>query len=117
MDQSSTLNSNLQALNDLLIRERVAITNLQMDNLEAVQQEKIGLLKRMQQAEKTPDEKSIGLIDMIRVNNERNRFLLRSGLTMIGKLQDNVFRLLALTYAPHGALNIDPGPRILNRNA
>ena len=117
MNASSTLKKSLQELNDLLIRERRAITHLQMHQLDTIQQEKTRLLALLQQAEKPINEENIGLIDTIKVNNERNRLLLQSGLKLIGKLQANVFRRLALTYAAHGrSLNIGAGPRLLNRS-
>jgi len=117
MNSSSTLRKDLQALNDLLVLERKAITHLQIQQLDAIQQEKAQLLKVLQQAEQPVDKEHTGLISTIKANNERNRLLLQSGLKLIGKLQDNVFRRLALTYAAHGrSLNIGAGPRILNRS-
>jgi hypothetical protein len=117
MNPSSTLRKDLQALSDLLIRERKVIIHLQMQQLDALQDEKIRLLGRLQQAEKPVDQENTGLINTIKANNERNRLLLESGLKLIGKLQDNVFRRLALTYAAQGrSLNIGAGPRILNRS-
>lgn len=117
MNSATTLKKDLQALNDLLVRERKAITHLQIDKLNAIQQEKTRLLLLLQQAEKPVDQESSGLINTIKTNNERNRLLLQSGLKLIGKLQDNVFRRLALTYAAHGrSLNIGAGPRLLNRS-
>jgi len=117
MNSATTLKKDLQALNDLLVRERKAITHLQIDKLNAIQQEKTRLLLLLQQAEKPIDQESNGLINTIKTNNERNRLLLQSGLKLIGKLQDNVFRRLALTYAAHGrSLNIGAGPRLLNRS-
>ena len=117
MNPSSTLRENLRALNDLLIRERAAITHLHMHQLDALQQEKTRLLLLLQQAEQPVDRENSGLIGMIKINNERNRLLLQSGLKLIGKLQDNIFRRLALTYAAHGrALTIGAGPRLLNRS-
>ena len=117
MTTSSTLQKNLQELNDLLIRERQAITHLQMHQLDTIQQEKTRLLNLLQQAEKPVDQENTGLLTKIKTNNERNRLLLQAGLKLIGKLQDNVFRQLALTYAARGrSLNIGVGPRILNRS-
>ena len=117
MNSLATLKKNLQALNDLLIRERRAITHLQMHQLDAIQQEKTRLVALLQQAEKPVAQENTGLIGKIKANNERNRLLLQSGLKLIGKLQANVFRRLALTYAAHGrSLNIGAGPRLLNRS-
>lgn len=108
---------NLQALDDLLVRERHAIIYLQVGHLDAIRQEKIRLLKVLQQAEQV-DAASIALIKRIKINNERNRMLLESGLQLISNLQDNVFRRLALTYAARGrSLTIGAGSRILNRSA
>jgi len=113
---TETLQRNLQALDDLLVRERHAIVYLQAGRMEAIQQEKIRLLKVLQQAEQV-DAASSDLIKRIKVNNERNRMLLESGLQLIAKLQDNVFRRLALTYAAQGrSLTIGAGSRILNRS-
>jgi len=112
------LTTQLQALNELLIRERRAITQLRIDQLEAIQQEKIGLLKLLHQAQPPVDPGCTGLIVQIRTNNERNRHLLQSGLKLIAKLQDNLFRRLALTYAAHGrSFQIGAGPRLHNRSA
>lgn len=108
----------LQALNELLIRERRAIIQLRIDRLGAIQEEKIGLLKVLHQAQPPVDPGCTGLIIQIRTNNDRNRHLLQSGLKLIAKLQDNLFRRLALTYAAHGrSLQMGAGPRLLNRSA
>lgn len=117
MNSTTTLKENLQDLNDLLVRERKAITHLQMHKLDAIQQEKTRLLTLLQQAAQPVDRESTGLINTIKTNNERNRLLLQSGLKLIGKLQDNIFRRLALTYAAHGrSLTITAGPRLLSRS-
>ena len=117
MNSTTTLKENLQDLNDLLVRERQAITHLHIHKLEAIQQEKTRLLIRLQQAVQPVDQENTGLINIIKANNERNRLLLQSGLKLIGKLQDNVFRRLALTYAAHGrSLTITAGPRLLSRS-
>jgi len=117
MNPESTLKNHLQALNDLLVRERRAITHLKMEQLDQIQLEKIQLLKMLNQAEPVVDDPNAGLIKSIRVNNERNRLLLESGLALVRRLQDNVFRRLALTYAAHGrSLAIGAGPRLLNRS-
>lgn len=114
---TKTLQCNLQALDDLLVRERHAIVYLQVNQLDAIQQDKIRLLKVLQQAEQV-DAASSTLVKRIKVNNERNRMLLESGLQLIAKLQDNVFRRLALTYAARGrSFTIGAGSRILNRSA
>lgn len=114
---TETLRNTLQALDDLLVRERNAIIYLRAGQMDAIQQDKIRLLKVLQQA-KQVDTASTALIKRIKVNNERNRKLLESGLKLIAKLQDNVIRRLALTYASHGrSLTIGAGSRILNRSA
>jgi len=111
------LNTHLQALDDLLVRERRAITHLRMQQLNEIQQEKTRLLTLLHQADQVIDHESTALIDCIKKNNHRNRMLLESGLKLIGRLQDNVFRRLALTYAAHGrSLTIGSGPRLLNRS-
>ncbi len=117
MHTAIPLKTTLQTLNDLLVKERAAITRLQMHHLEAIQQEKKRLLLLLQQAESPLDAESTRLIGTIKSNNERNRLLLQSGLKLIRKLQDTVFRRLALTYAAHGrSLAIGAGPRLLNRS-
>jgi hypothetical protein len=117
MHASSSLKNTLQTLNDLLVKERAAITHLQTHQLEAIQQEKTRLLLLLQQAESPLDPESTRLIGTIKSNNERNRLLLQSGLKLVSKLQDTVFRRLALTYAAHGrSLAIGAGPRLLNRS-
>jgi hypothetical protein len=117
MHTTTTLKENLRDLNDLLVRERQAITHLQMHKLDVIQQEKTRLLILLQQAVQPVDRESTGLINTIKTNNERNRLLLQSGLKLIGKLQDNVFRRLALTYAAHGrSLTMAAGPRLLSRS-
>ncbi|MBV5328540.1 MAG: hypothetical protein JZU65_13045 [Chlorobium sp.] len=115
MSESSTLNKNLQTLNSLLMKERMAIIHLQMSRLEGIRQEKIAVLKLMHQDEKVIDQECAALIDKIKINNDRNRILLQSGLRLINRMQANVFRRLALTYAPEGMLNIRTGSRIFNR--
>jgi len=114
---NTALNTHLQALDELLVRERRAITHLRMHQLDEIRQEKIRLLTLLGQAEQVVDNESTALIDCIKKNNHRNRMLLESGLKLIGRLQDNVFRRLALTYAAHGrSLAIGAGPRLLNRS-
>lgn len=116
--ERADLKQNLQALDDLLVRERHAIIHLRVGQMDEIRQDKTQLLKLLHQVEQSVDEESTGLIKRIKVNNERNRMLLESGLQLIGKLQDNVFRRLALTYAAHGrSLSIGAGPRLLNRSA
>jgi len=116
-NDNASMHAHLQALNDLLVRERQAIIHLRMAQLDEIQQEKTRLLKLLYQAEQRVDDAGTGLIKSIKSNNERNRMLLESGLKLIGRLQDNVFRRLALTYAAHGrSLTIGGGPRLLNRS-
>jgi len=114
---NTPLHARLHALNTLLVQERQAITHLQVRQLDQIQQEKTQLLKALHGADQTVDEASRGLIRSIKNNNERIRLLLESGLKLISRLQDNVFRRLALTYAAHGrSLAIAAGPRLLNRS-
>ncbi|ADW17996.1 hypothetical protein Despr_1848 [Desulfobulbus propionicus DSM 2032] len=117
MDSGSSLNTFLLALNDLLLRERQAITHLRMAQLDEIQQEKTRLLKLLNRIKQPVDQESTELIGRIQANNERNRRLLESGLKLVRRLQDNVFRRLALTYAAHGrSLQIGAGPRLLSRS-
>lgn len=114
---NAALAAHLRELNDLLVRERHAITHLRMPQLEEIQRRKTELLRRLRQVDHKVDGEAGMLIDMIRRNNDRNRVLLESGLRLIGRLQDNIFRRLALTYAAHGrSLVIEAGPRLLSRS-
>lgn len=118
MNKQAPRTQTLQALNDLLVRERLAITHLRMDQLGLLQQEKTQLLKALHDGQQTVDEAEKSMIRQITVNNERNRVLLESGLKLVKRMQDNTFRRLALTYAAHGrSLQIGVGPRVLNRSA
>lgn len=119
MNNGSPRAQTLQALNDLLVQERLAITHLRMDQLGSIQQEKTQLLKALHpQQQQAVDEEEQAVIRQITINNERNRALLESGLKLVKRLQDNTFRRLALTYAAHGrSLQIGVGPRMLNRSA
>ncbi len=118
MKNRSPRSHHLQALNELLVRERQAITHLRMDQLGTIQQEKTQLLKALQPEQKAVDEEEKTIIRHITANNERNRVLLESGLKLVKRMQDNTFRRLALTYAAHGrSLQIGAGPRMLNRSA
>lgn len=118
MNNGSPRAQTLQALNDLLVRERLAITHLRMDQLGSIQKEKTQLLKALHPQQQAVDEEEQAVIRQITVNNERNRALLESGLKLVKRMQDNTFRHLALTYAAHGrSLQIGVGPRMLNRSA
>lgn len=118
MNQQLPRAQTLHALNDLLVRERLAITHLRMDQLGTIQQEKTQLLKDLHEGQQAVDEAEKSMIRQITVNNERNRVLLESGLKLVKRMQDNTFRRLALTYAAHGrSLQIGAGPRVLNRSA
>lgn len=115
--QQSSLKKSLQALNDLLVRERQAITHLRMNQLGDLQHQKTQLLKVLHQQQTAVDDEEKAVIQAIKTNNERNRVLLESGLTLVKRLQDNTFRRLALTYAARGrSLQIGAGPRVLNRS-
>jgi hypothetical protein len=118
MIHEAGLDKYLRLLNELLVRERDAITQLQMHRLAAIQQEKTTILKKIAESEKCAGPECHELAASIQENNRRNRWLLQSGLHMVDKLQQDVHRRLALTYAPHGrALHIDAGPRILNQRS
>lgn len=117
MSSQSHRKENLIALNNLLVRERQAITHLRMTQLEEMQQEKAHLLKMLRQHATGVDDEEKAMIKAVKTNNERNRLLLESGLKLIKRLQSNIFRTLALTYAAHGrALNIGIGPRMINQS-
>lgn len=111
------LRTQLESLNNLLIQERNAIIGLRMQELEEIRQEKIGLITIIHTMDKAVDDSLDALIEDIRKNNDRNRKLLKSGLKMISKMQDNMFRNMALTYAPRGELQIGAGSRVLSRSA
>lgn len=117
MSDHLTLRDNLQSLNTLLIQERLAIIHLQMRQLEGIREKKVQLIKEIQDNDKNIDQKCAELIEEIKRNNDRNRLLLQSGLRVINRLQDNVFRSLALTYAPKGILHIRSGARMFSRSA
>jgi hypothetical protein len=118
MKQEAGLDKHLRMLNELLVKERNAITQLQMQRLATIQREKTAILKKVAESEKCADPECLEMAARIQENNRRNRWLLRSGLHLIDKLQQDVHRRLALTYAPHGrALHIDAGPRILNQRS
>lgn len=111
------LTKHLQALKDLLSRERLAITQLRMHDLTALQQEKTRLLALINAAGTKLDAEGTALAKAIKQSNERNRVLLESGLRLIHQMQENVHRNLALTYAAHGrSLNVGVGPRLLHRS-
>lgn len=115
--QQSSLKKSLQALNDLLIRERQAITHLRMEHLGGIQVEKTRLLKVLHNRGTAVDDDEKAVIHMIKTNNERNRVLLESSLKLVKRLQENTFRRLALTYAARGrSMQIGVGPRVLNRS-
>ncbi len=114
---NTTLYAHLNDLNDLLIRERTAITHLQMDTLGRLQEEKIKLMHKLQDQQESVDDRAKDMIQSIQNNNERNRRLLKTGLTIVAGLQQNVFRKLALTYGAGGrSLHIDQSPRVLARS-
>jgi len=117
MNQSLLLKDYLQTLNDLLTRERNAITHLRMEKLNTIQQEKSRLLAQLQYVTVPVDQEHNSLIQKIKINNEHNQLLLQSGLKLISKLKENVRRRLTLTYAARGSsLTIGVGPRIFNRS-
>lgn len=118
MKQEAELDKHLRMLNELLVRERNAITQLQMHRLAAIQQEKTTILKKIAESEKCAGPECLELAASIQENNRRNRWLLQSSLHMVDKLQQDVHRRLVLTYAPHGrALHVDTGPKILNQRS
>ena len=118
MDQNTEVAQYLRMLNELLIKERNAIIRLQMRRLAAIQQEKTAILKKIADSEKCNDAECLELAAKVQANNQHNRWLLKSSLQLVEKLQQDVRRRLALTYAPHGrSLHIDTGPRIMNQRS
>lgn len=118
MKREAGLAKHLRMLNELLVRERNAITQLQMHRLATIQREKTTILKKVAESEKCVDQDCLVLAAEIQENNRRNRWLLRSSLDLVDKLQQNLHRRLALTYAPHGrSLQINTGPRIMNQRS
>jgi flagellar biosynthesis/type III secretory pathway chaperone len=112
--EHTTLKNELRALNDLLIRERIAITNMQMGLLEEIQQNKTAFLLRIQQLDEPADAECQELAKNVQANNKRNGWLLRSGLKLVARMKILTQRKLALTYTPHGrSLNVDTGPKII----
>ena len=115
MEHDTDLHEHLQALNDLLRRERLAITGLHMQRLAELQHEKTSILAAIDKAKMPIDKACSDLVAKIQANNLRNSRLLEAGLTLVHKMQKNVMGRLALTYAPRGqSLCIDRGPRIMN---
>ncbi len=118
MSQNPELKKYLRILNELLIKERKAITTLEMHRLANIQQEKTTILKKVAESEKCDDQDCLELAVKVQANNQRNRWLLQSGLRLVNTLQQGVYRRLALTYAPHGrSVQIDSGPRIVNQRS
>lgn len=118
MEETSML-LQLQKLNDLLLRERIAISNLQMDRLSELQQDKTALLATISQSSQSgeaADAQCRELAARVKANNLRNGWLLRSGLKLVGRLQALTRRKLAVTYTAHGrALQIEAGPKVFTR--
>lgn len=115
MDKKTRLEL-LHTLNDLITRERIAITKLQMTRLSELQDEKTRLLQALHENDDEMTDDCRLFAAQVRQNNRRNAWILRTGLQLISKLQNNVERRLALTYAPGGRkLRIDDAPRILDR--
>lgn len=114
--EHSTILKNLQSLNDLLIKERVAITKLDMNRLKVLQQEKTALLYLIREDGTELDEECLTITTKIRKSNKRNSWLLRHGLKVVKKLRSINLTKQTLTYNPHGtSLNFDGGPRLLTR--
>lgn len=115
MEKSLVLKG-LEKMNELLITERVAIRNLDVDRLAAVQKEKTALVAILNQNRVALNEEGIALTRKISRNNKRNSWLLRYGLKVVEKLQKKNFTKRALTYNPYGhSLNVDGSPRVVNQ--
>lgn len=111
-----TLYDLLQQLNELLIRERLAIIGLKMDLLSQLQTEKTDLLEQIHKNRNEIDDRCRELAARTKAGNRRNAWMLRTSLQLIARRKENVRRQLSLTYSPNGtAFNLDSTPRILTR--
>lgn len=114
MEKQVPLKKYLDALDNLISRERTAIICLQMKRLERIQLEKKTLLLLMEQVERTMDQESLELAIKIKKNNKRNELLLQSGLTLIGGLQKKINQRRSYTYSVRGnSVNRGIDPRIV----
>jgi len=114
--KKSSLLTLLTTLNNLLIRERIAISQLKMEELAELQHHKTKLLEKIHSCKDEIDDNTRELAAKVKAGNRRNAWLLRTGLQLISHRQDNVRRRLALTYAPYGrTLQVDTSPKILDR--
>lgn len=114
--EQQTLVMKLQQLNELLIEERVAITQLRLEHLKRLQQKKATLLYSISEDESEVDETTQEIAKRIRRNNKRNSWLLRHGLKVVERLRSMNLAKQTLTYNPGGkSLNFDGSPRLLTR--
>lgn len=114
--EHTELFSRLNELNELLRRERLAITHLQMDRLRDIQEQKTTLLAAIHPLSHLLDDTCRELAETVQANNRRNGWLLRSGLKLVGRLQTFSRRKLPLTYTAQAqSLQIDEGPKVYAR--
>lgn len=108
-----SLHAKLLAFNDLLVSERCAITNLQMDRIKEIQEEKTELLRAIRETTEIPDAECRKLAKKAQSSNRRNGWLLRSGLKLVSQLQNLTRQKLASTYNACGrSLRLDEGPKV-----
>lgn len=115
MDKSWVLKA-LEKMNELLITERVAIRNLDIQRLAAIQKEKTALVGILNENTVPLNQECIALANKISKNNKRNSWLLRYGLKMVDKLQEKNYTKRVLTYNPYGhSLNVDGSPKVVSQ--
>lgn len=114
--KQQSLHDNLVAFNDLLVSERWAITNLQMDRIKDIQREKTELLRAIRETTEFPDSECVKLAQKAQSNNRRNGWLLRLGLKMVNQLQKLTRQRLASSYNSSGrSFRLYDGPQVLTK--
>lgn len=103
MKSYQTLQDILPALNDMLLRERVAITLLDLEALTKVQEEKGALLAAFQEIRLEGCPSLEPLVSEVQSNNERNQHLLRSSMKLFGRMRERLLSRMAPTYKASGA--------------
>ncbi len=114
--QKSFVFETLKQLNKLLEKERLALKNLDMEQLAMVQKKKTALLYVLGQNTTALNDECLEMVEEIKKNNKRNSWLMRYGLKVFGHMRASNRIRQALTYNPHGhSLNIDDSPRVVSR--
>lgn len=117
MKQSSDLIADLKTLNELLVKERVAITRQEVHRLIALQQEKGELLEKLSAGKAERESGAAEILRLIRKNIRRNRFLLNSGARLFAGMQEKLIQSLSCCYSHNGSvLATIVDPKILRRS-